>query len=116
MDRSARACVKLRCKTVPGLLAPRSCQHLPARLAAVSGKSLAASLARPLPRAQVLSVRRYIEELPARLLIPFGLRLHAHTPVLASLECQSSPSSTARFKCMHCSAGACQSIETSMRA
>lgn len=83
MDRGARACAKLRCKTVPRLLAPRSCQHLPVRLAAVSGKSLAASLAQPLPRAQVLSVHRYIEEMAARLLILSGLRLHHHRPARA---------------------------------
>lgn len=42
--------------------------------------------------------------------------LHPRIMLLVSLKCHSSPSSTTRFKWMHRSADACQSIETPMPA
>lgn len=61
----------------------------------------------------------YMGEMPARLLIISGcacttIVLHPRIMQLVSLKCHSSPSSTARFKWMHRSADACQSIETPM--
>lgn len=67
-----------------------------------------------------LCIYRYIEEMPARLCSSFSacvcttIVLHPRTILLASLECQSSPSSTSRFKWMCRPADASQSVSQSV--
>lgn len=67
-----------------------------------------------------LCIYRYIEEMPARLCSSFSacvcttIVLHPRTNLLASLECQSSPSSNSRFKWMRRPADASQSVSQSI--
>lgn len=67
-----------------------------------------------------LCIYRYIEETPARLCSSFSacvcttIVLHPRTILLASLEYQSSPSSTSCFKWMRRSADASQSVSQSV--
>lgn len=86
--------------------APRTCQHL-AREDLLPFQESHSQRTRPSPfhgSRYTLCIDRYMEEMPARLLVISRLRactnivLHPRIMLLVSLKCHSSPSSTARFK------------------